>query len=507
MPVFSPNEVRATIHALKNSNACGPDGCSNKFLKLFPELCIPLADIFNMSMRQKLLPSAWKLANVVPIFKGKGSKLSAENYRPISLTNIFCKLMESLIRKKVLDFLDENSLISPSQSGFRPSRSTLSQLLLAKSSLVDCINDRACIDGIFTDLSKAFDSISHKKLLSKLRAYGINSNVCGWVEDFLLNRRQRVIVNDCISDWLNCTSGVPQGSVLGPILFLIYINDLPDCIQHSQIFLYADDAKIFKRIDCRLDCLLLQRDIDSIAAWCETWQLKLNISKCVYIRFGLVVRPSFDYNILGVLLEKVTSTKDLGVIFDSKLMFSEHCNSVVSKGFARVSMLLKCFYSRDRNFQIKLFNTFVRPVLEYNSPIWSPHLLKDIAAIERVQKFFTKNLRGLKNLSYTERLSILNQPSLATRRIRTDLIFLYKILHGLVDTDLQKLFVMTSVHVHDRILRGHAVKLYAPKPRSDCLKYDFVNRVIKHWNSLPGNICENESLAIFKLNLSAYLQC
>ena len=222
----------------------------------------------------------------------------------------FCKLLESLIRKKKMEFLDSNTLLSQSQFGFRQGRSTLSQLFLSKFRLVECINNRACVDCVFTDLSKAFDSISHKKLLIKLRAYGIHNSVCNWIEDFLTHRLQRVTVNNCSSSWLPSTSGIAQGSILGPILFIIYINDLLDSIMHSDIFLYADDAKILKRIDCRLDYLLLQRDIDSFAAWCDLWQLKLNISKCVYVRFGVAHRPTFPYCITNVLLHEALFTKD-----------------------------------------------------------------------------------------------------------------------------------------------------------------------------------------------------
>ncbi len=506
MPVFTTEEVKAVLLESKTISSCGPDGCPSKFLRLFPEMCVPLSNLFNMSMRQQFVPHAWKIANVVPIYKGKGSKLDVTNYRPISLTNVFCKLMEKLVRKKVVDYLDTNALISPFQSGFRSGHSTLSQLLLAHSKYVESFNNRACIDAVYTDLSKAFDSISHTKLLVKLYAYGVNSNVCCWIQNFLSNRHQRVIVNDSLSGWLECSSGVPQGSVLGPILFLIYINDLPDCVQHSDIFLYADDAKIMKCINSKLDCILFQQDIDSVVDWCASWQLKLNISKCLFIRFGLVDRPLFDYCMAGMLLKKVSSTNDLGVHFDSKLTFSAHCNSVANKGFMRANMLLKCFHTRDRDLQIKLFNTFVRPILEYNSPVWSPHMLKDITAIERVQKFFTKNLRGLRNIPYKQRLIILNQSTLQSRRIRADLIYLFKILHGFVDMNLKSLFTMaSSVSTCDRSLRGHAFKLYVPKPRTDLLKYSFVYRVVKCWNSLPSIVCDTMSLSIFKNRLTEYL--
>ncbi len=332
--------------------------------------------------------------------------------------------------------------------------------------------------------------------------------IVGGLLIFLSDRRQRVIVNGCLSSWLNCTSGVPQGSVLGPLLFIIYINDLPESVHNSDIFLYADDAKLLKCINCRLDCVLFQQDIDSIASWCTLWQLKLNISKCVSVRFGLADKPVFDYSISGNLLKTVLSTKDLGVIFDSKLNFSEHCNTVVSKGFSRVHMLLKCFHSRDRVLQIKLFNTFVRPILEYNSPVWSPHFVKDIVALERVQKYFTKNLRGLRHMSYEQRLAILNQPTLQSRRHRADLIFLYKILHNMVDANLKSLFVLSSdVTSCTHILRGNVYKLYAPKPRTDLLKYSYVYRVIKSWNALPSMVCESQSISVFKHRLSQHLTC
>jgi hypothetical protein len=359
---------------------------------------------------------------------------------------------------------------------------------------------------VYTDLSKAFDSISHRKLLIKLRDYGIHPSVCNWIEHFLSDRNQRVIINGSVSGWLNCTSGVPQGSVLGPLLFLLYINDLPDCVKHSQIYLYADDAKIFKSVTCRLDCFLLQQDIDAIVAWCSYWQLKLNISKCLYMRFGLVDRPYMEYNMSGIALRNVASTPDLGVIFDSKLSFSQHCNSVANNGFKRAHMLLRCFYTRDRKLLMKLFNTFVLPVLEYNSPVWSPHLAKDIAILERVQKFFTKSLLGLRDIPYKQRLAILHQPSLKMRRTRADLIYLYKILHGFVDSNLKSFFrPVSSIVTSDMNLRGHSQTLYLHKPRIDILKFCFAYRVAKYWNSLPADVCDSNSLSIFKCRLTNYL--
>ena len=169
-----------------------------------------------------------------------------------------------------------------------------------------------------------------------------------------------------------------------------------------------------------LDSLLFQRDLDFKVIWCDLWQLKLNISNCMYVRFGLVSMPTYEYSISRTLLQKVVSTKDLDIKFDSKLSFSDHCHIVASKGFARVNLLLRSFHSRDRHLQIKLFNCYVCPILEFNSPIWSPHLKYDIVVIERVLKFFAKKLRGLTHYSYAQRLYILRQPSL--RCVELDMI-------------------------------------------------------------------------------------
>ena len=393
--------------------------------------------------------------------------------------------------------------MSPCQSGFVSGRSTLSQLLLAHHSLIDSINDRACVDVVYTDLSKAFDSIAHNKLLIKLHAYGINPLVCGWIRSFLSDRKQRVVVNGTFSDWLSCPSGVPQGSVLGPILFNLYINDLPDHVIHSSIHLYADDAKLLKRINCRLDCILFQRDIDALSVWCKLWQLKLNINKCMFVRFGLVDRPHFSYSIDDIVLHNATSANDLGVVFDSKLSFSEHCSKVTNKAFMRTNIILRCFSTHDPKFLMQLFNVYVRPLLEYNSPVWSPKFNKDVATIEQVQRYFTRNLFGLSRHSYEERLLLLKQPSLEARRLRIDLIFLYKVLHNLTDNNLRNYFVMASNN--NRSLRGNECKLFIPKPRSDMLKYSFFYRVIVLWNSLPFNVVSADLLALFKTRLSENL--
>ena len=495
-PTFTRADVKRALSESKNSSSCGPDGCPPLLLKKFPELCEPLCDIFNMSLVQGYVPAAWKVAHVTPIYKGKGSVLDITNYRPISLTNVFCKTLERLIRGKIMSHLESNNLLSTAQSGFRTKHSALTQLTNAQAFISNNLNKLNCVDGVYTDLSKAFDTISHKKLILKLQAYGIQGPLLNWIKSFLTDRKQSVHINSALSSFKTCISGVPQGSVLSPIIFILYINDLPDCIKHSQIFLYADDAKLLKSITCRLDCILLEQDLDAVVAWCLTWQLSLNITKCLYIRFGLANKPQFNYSLSGIVLSHVQSVNDLGIVFDSKCDFSLQCHKMAAKGFARVNVLLRSFYTKDRSLQCKLYTTFVRPILEYNSPIWSPHLNKNILILERVQKYVTKNLKGLSNKTYKERLAILQLHTLECRRNYYDLVFLYKILHG--SNDRLKSLFPPSVLNTNMTLRRHSLQLYIPKPRSDIVKFSFCNRVSNLWNSLPAFICNASSISVFK---------
>jgi hypothetical protein len=283
------------------------------------------------------------------------------------------------------------------------------------------------------------------------------------------------------------------------LLFLIYINDLPSVVQHSNIFLYADDAKILKSITNKLDCILLQRDLDAIGLWCQTWQLTLNIAKCFTVRFGFVDRPVFSYSFFGSPIALRNNVTDLGVISDEHLSFSDHCHSLIKKAYARANLILKCFYTKDRNLLIGLYKTYVRPLLEYNSPLWSPHSISLATSIERVQRYFTKRLTGLITLPYVERLDTLNLPSLSCRRVRADLILLYKIMHSLVDPSLSKLFILrSSITTSNMLTRGNSLKLIQPKPRTDTLKFAYHCRVVKCWNNLPDNVCTASSLLMFK---------
>lgn len=230
----------------------------------------------NILGHLKIDPKDWTSANVVPVYK-KGDRHFAGNYRPISLTSIVVKVMERIICKQLTAALEQSAHLSNTQFGFRANHSTVSLLLSAVHDWSLCLELRSSVHCIFLDFAKAFDSVAHEHLLIKLQCIGINGELLQWIRSFLTHRLQGVVVNGTYSDWLSVRSGVPQGSVLGPLLFLLYIDDLHSIVKHSKLKLYADDVALYREIKSEADCQLLQDDLDPICGWANKWQLRLNV--------------------------------------------------------------------------------------------------------------------------------------------------------------------------------------------------------------------------------------
>ena len=499
---FTPGSIVKAIKCCKGSRSLDPDGYSNFVIKqLLPSLVSPLCVLFNHVFNAGCLPSAWKTANITPIFK-KGVSSSVSNYRPISLTSVFCKLFERIVKEQMLKYLLDNKLISKHQHGFLAMHSTSSQLLEAVNDWTISIKNSHVTDAIYFDYAKAFDSVSHVKLLYKVKGYGIDGQLLTIITNFLSSRVQRVILPNGVSSFASVTSGVPQGSVLGPLLFLLYINDVCDIFNGTttKIKLYADDIKMYLEIANDLDTVELQRSIDHLAAWSETWQLSLSVGKCFHIRYGLTRNTNLSlYNVNGFALNTVTELRDLGVMMDSKLNFTNHVTLLVSRGHLRANQILRCFISNDRILLTKAFTTYVRPLLEYCSSVWNPHQITLINKIESVQRWFTKRLVGMSTLSYDQRCQQLGLERLELRRLHADLLCCFCIIHGLNCLSSDDFFTLSDF----TITRGHTLKLALPKARVDCRKFFFCVRIIKVWNSLPNEIVTLTDAAVFKINLKS----
>jgi Reverse transcriptase (RNA-dependent DNA polymerase) len=492
------------IQQLKSNSSGGPDRLPASFFKSTGvSIALPLSIIFNVSLQTGDLPDVWKLASVVPVFK-KGSPSNPSNYRPISLTCIACKLMECGIKDTLLAFLKEHNVINASQHGFMARKSTTTHLLECNLDWNTAISCKNGIDVVYLDFAKAFDSVVHKKLIAKLKCYGIVSMLLNWIESFLTNRFQAVRVGSCYSSICSVISGVPQGSVLGPVLFILFVNDITECITDNvSVKLFADDAKVYSVInDVNFNSFKLQHTLDSIAAWADHWQLKLSPSKCSVMRItgnrNASLCPSPSYTVGACSLPIVLNCSDLGVSYDNHLNFKTHVSLICKKASSRTKCILKCFLSRDTLLLTRAFCTFVRPLLEFSSVIWSPYFKNEINKIESVQRSFTKSIANLRSSTYKERLVNLKLDSLQLRRLKADLIMCYKILNGLVDVNTSSFFKRSLCPS----TRGNSLKLAKLAVASERDKNFFTNRVINIWNALPDVVVTSCSVSSFKRNIA-----
>lgn len=494
--------VRDKLKNINVNKSLGPDDIHPRILhELVDILSSPITVIFNRSIQGEELPDDWKLQYVSPIYK-KGQRSRAENYRPISLTCIICKILESLVRSELLAHLQTNKVLSKRQYGFINGRSTTLQLLHFLDTCMHSIVQGNVVDTIYFDFKKAFDMVPHKRLIAKLESYGIKGKLLKWIEEFLTGRQQYVVVNGEKSSPGCVTSGIPQGTVLGPLLFVIYINDILENLT-SGGFLFADDTKIFKSVTSKEDSLNLQADIDALVKWSEIWGMEFNREKCHVLTLGKFenTKHTQRYQLSGDEIEHVFTEKDLGITIDSELTFEEHISNKVRVANGIVGLMRRSFSYLDPISFKKLFCAFVRPHLEYGQSVWAPHLQKHIDALENVQIRATKLVDGLKNFEYEERLRRCNLTTLLFRRMRGDMIEMWKHFN-VYDREI----LSPSFIPNDRPVRNgnHKFQLYQRRSgdgERGIQTNSYYFRTINTWNSLPTSVVESKTIDSFKNNL------
>ncbi len=503
--IIDETDILNRLSKLNINKSPGPDHLYPRVLfEIRSVIAYPLRKIFEKSLATKILPADWKSANITPVYK-KGDKRCVSNYRPISLTCIISKLLESIIRDDILNHFNDNTFFTNKQFGFLKGRGTVLQLLTVLDDWTRLLEEGGQVDVIYTDLAKAFDKIPHKRLLLKLKSYNIDNEIIDWIESFLSERVQRVCVNGKFSGWKSVLSGIPQGSILGPLLFIIYINDLPEvCDKNSDIFLYADDAKIYKHIKSFEDHNILQDNITNVQLWMDKWLMELNVDKCKVVSFGRHINENWNYHLnnngIDIDLERLDKIKDLGVNFDSLLTFKDHIHEKINKANSMLGLIKRNFIYFTSDTFVLLYKSMVRSHLEYAHSIWNPYKKADIENLEKVQKRATKLVIKIKHLPYKERLRNLNLPTLKFRRIRGDMIEVYKMLSGKYDPNVK---IQIPI-VTQSITRGNTLKLSNVRSHYDLRKYNFSSRIVNIWNSLPTELVTVISINSFKNGLDKF---
>ena len=505
---ITENDVDKAINETKLNTSAGPDYLLPILLhKCRESLLKPLTAIFNKSLKNTDIPPIWKEAVISPIYKG-GDKSEAINYRGISLTSVIPKLLERIIRWYLIRYLEINDAFPDSQHGFREGRSTVSQLLEQYESIIDAYENKENIDIIMLDYSKAFDKINVSILLNKLKKLGIGGNIGKWIAKFLIGRKQRVRINGQYSSNSDIVSGVPQGTILAALLFLVYISDINEKINESTLVSYADDSKMFKRVKNLEQCEQLQSNINTIFKWTDENLMTFNTDKFEVLRIGTIDRIKNEIKYLtpdGQILIEKEVVKDLGVYINNKGDFTDHIINKTIKAKQACGCILRSFITRDEIPLMTLFRSIVQPIIDYCSVVWSPYKKKEICEIEQIQRNFTKKIKGMENLEYHERLKKLKIYSCERRRERYDILYAFKILQGKVPN------VGLKVKWSQR--RG---KVLVPPPimrnsseHANTLRHNaYRSRATRLFNSIPKeirNLTDRTSIQSIKRKLDKYL--
>lgn len=484
--------IANVINSMNENKTNSPDGIPILFYKrTLRVITQPLNILFNSSLQQSLFPSEWKLSLVTPLYKN-GDKSDVLNYRPISILSAISKIFEKIMYSHIQDRVKH--LISPQQHGFAKNKSTISNLAEYVNFLSSNIANGGQIDTAYTDFAKAFDKVSHKILLKKIDEFPLNNCTKSWIYSFLTKRMQVVSVNGFKSNVILPTSSVPQGGILSPLLFSLFINDLPRRLKCISL-LFADDCKIFNLINTIDDCRMLQDDLNTLSEWCIENKLQLNVKKCVIVSFTRRTDRTFNhysYKINNTILNRSKQVKDLGILFDDKLSFKNHVQAIITRASKLLGFIcrsLKPFV--NINTHKLLYNTYVRNIIEYGSSIWNPYYHLYTNKLENIQRKFTRVLCykfGIPRETYEQRLSNLNMLSLFTRRLYFDELLLYKIISNKLETNLIRAF---NVYVPTRSTRFAPV-FYLPSVASNIEYFSLTLRLKRHHNEYFTNIDLND---------------
>ena len=443
---------------------------------------VKVVELFNLSFDLCEIPNDWKIAKVTPLPKA-GNSNDVSNLRPVSILPLPSKLIEKIAHNRIYTHCNDNNLLDKNQGGFRPKHSTTSTTSFFINDLYSAMNNNEITIAVYIDAMKAFDTVNHKILLDKLKYFGIKGKCAGWLKDYLNNRKQCTIANDVISNLESITCGVPQGSVCGPLLFLLYINDIAKSLKDCKVSLYADDTVLyFSSNNLNQARLTVQADLNELSNWCSKNKLTINCKKTKYCVYGMrsVVRKSKTVDMIislnGILLERVCSYKYLGFILDDQLNFNKHMNEMISTVSHKLYLLAKIRRYLSKQACILVFKTMVLSILEYGDIIYAGSTKTNM---DKLDKIFYRGLRICDATNtFVSKDQLNNDCNIVRLEKRRDvhlLLFMHKQSH--INELLKQSNVRTRLHT------APVFKTY--KPNNEKARQNVLYRGANVWNLLP----------------------
>jgi hypothetical protein len=480
-------------------------GFDTKLLKISAYyICDSLCTLINTSLVTGSVPDDWKLARVTPIYKGDGDRLNETNYRPISVIGHIVKLAECEVKEQLVHYLVTNGLITKDQSAYLKHHSTTTCLHRVIYDWQEAINDGEIIGACFLDISKCFDSIDHKLLRIKLAKYGITGTELDWFCSYLTGRKQVVRCNNVTSESQAISIGVPQGSILGPILFLIFVNDLTQFSGLSNCNLFADDALFYVTCkDVKSVEIALQEAIDNVSEWYKCNKLTLNVKKSniMVIHRKKQINDNINVSVNGTVLAQIENVKYLGLCIDNKLQWNSHINNVCKTITKKLGMMNRTSKYVEEKTRVQIYKSFIQPSFDYADTIWHGcskflqhklQILQNRAARIIKQDFDFVNSRGLDMIK-----NLMLQETSKRREYRISTL-MYKCVHGLVPQYLSdQIILVKDMHTH-KTRQASGLNVYFKKANNNCLKNSFFHLGADIWNRIPDHIKQSQSVESFK---------
>jgi len=482
------NEIITILKTLKSKKSAGHDQLSTVFLKsIGPSIAYPISKIINISLQTGIVPDTLKIAKVIPIHKGK-EKNDFSNYRPISLLPSMSKLAEKVIHKRFYFFLETQNILYENQYGFRRKHGTIDALTKFVTDTTKSLDEKESILAVFLDLSKAFDTIDHSILLNKLEFYGIRGKAWDWCKDYLSNRKQYVNYKDKNSSLYKIRYGVPQGSVLSPLLFIIYTNDLPDNLNIAKSILFADDTTIYHS-SSNISQLYetMNTELNNLTDWFQANKLSLNISKTNYMIFSNInlQQNYIELKITNQIIMQKSCVKFLGVLIDEKLKWNEHVKIAKQKVSRSFYAINRAKHFLPRKHLITLYYSLVYPYLNYGITLWGATYDIYLKNLILIQKKIVRIIAGASYNEHSEplfkKLKLLKLPDIYRLQISK---YVLSFLHHIVPTQLNTIFnISKDTHEHST-RHSTALKLQMTKTRTVVATKCISNMGPLIWNAL-----------------------